>query len=109
MMRVRQVFEAATTTLGGQAAIVLDDAKVPFLVSAHIDIVSGSAEFDVEYSTDDLAGPNAPFPPDVRWASIGGGAATALVGLNVPISAVRLNLKTLTGEVRFTVIQGTKS
>lgn len=108
-MRVRQVFNATTTTLGGQAAVILDDAKIPFLVAAHIDIVSGTAEFDVEYTTDDLAGLNPPSSLDQRWESLVGGAATALLGLNIPISGVRLNLKSLTGEVRFTVIQGTKS
>lgn len=108
-MRVRQVFEAATTTLGGQAAVVLDDAKIPFLVSAHIDIVSGAADWEVEFTTDDLTGPKAPVLADQRWFAMNGGQANMLLGLNIPITGVRLNLKSLTGEVRFTVIQGTKS
>lgn len=90
---------------GGQDAVNLNELQNPFTVSALVDIVSGSASYGVEFTTDNLAGD----PTLFRWTPLpsapAGQTATALYTLGYPVTGIRLNLTSITGEVRFTVIQ----
>ena len=94
--------------LGGQDIVNLNELQAPFLASLFLDIVSGTARFSFEFTTDDVMGKN---PANFRWTPVTGvapGQSTTLqYTLNYPVTAVRLNLASITGEVRFSVIQGT--
>lgn len=101
----RYTYIAETTVLGGQEIINLDPSKLIFEVSVLVDIVSGDANYSVELSMDDVESPET-----MRWFSDStlpqGQSATGLFKLTTAVTAIRLNLNALTGEVRFSVIQG---
>jgi hypothetical protein len=113
MSVVRQyVYKAGTTVLGGQDLINLDYFKIPFEASIVVDIVSGDASWGIEFTVYDINHTDyEPLDPDdIRWlsdASFPQGQSTAgIFKLSTAVTAIRLNLTALTGEVRFTVIQG---
>jgi hypothetical protein len=93
------------TAPGGQDIQALNYLQNPFIVSALVDVVSGSASYSVEFTMNDLDGD----PTLFRWTSLPsappGQTATALYTLSYPVTGIRLNLSANTGEVRFTVIQ----
>ena len=95
--------------LGGMDAVVLNYMQNPFVASAVVDIISGTANFAIEFSTDDMSG----LPSTFRWLTLpgitSGQTATLQYTINFPVTAVRLNLATLTGLTRFTVIQSPAS
>ena len=101
----RYTYIAETTVLGGQEIINLDPSKLLFEVSVLVDIVSGDANYSIEFSMDDVESPGG-----MRWFSDAmlpqGQSATGLFKLTTAITAIRLNLQALTGEVRLSVIQG---
>lgn len=101
----RYKYTAATTVLGGQEIINLDPSKLVFEVSVLVDIVSGTATYGIEYSHDDVED-----AANMRWftdASIPSGQIkTDIYKLTTAVTAIRLNLASLTGEVRLSVIQG---
>ena len=105
----RYVYKAGTTVLGGQDIINLDYSKVLFEVSAVVDIVSGSTVWGIEFTVDDIQRTDFD-PTTARWlvdASLPLGQTTSgIYKFSTAITAIRLNLTALTGEVRFTVIQG---
>jgi hypothetical protein len=91
---------------GGQDLVPLNFLQNPFTVSVLADVVSGSAQYGIEFTTDDIDGN----PTCFRWTPHpqvpAGQTATAIFSLNnLPVTAIRLNLDAITGEVRFTVIQ----
>jgi hypothetical protein len=96
------------TVPGGQNICNLNYLQVPFNTSILVDIVSGSAEFSIEFTHDDVGGD----PTTFRWVLVPGLAAgqtatTTYSLANFPVTAVRLNIASITGEVRLSVIQGT--
>lgn len=95
--------------LGGQAPIAMDSVKNPFNASVTVDIVSGAATYTVEYTTDDLSIGD---PTSFRWLPcpefLANATATATANIGRGITGLRLNIGTMTGEVRFAVIQGTR-
>jgi|WetSurMetagenome_2_1015567.scaffolds.fasta_scaffold38855_3 hypothetical protein len=102
----RYVYTAGTTVLGGQDVVNLDYIKLPFQVSVVVDIVSGVANYGIEFTIDDVSGDPATF----RWIADtvslpNGQTASGIFLVNSPVTALRLNLQSFTGEVRFTVIQ----
>jgi len=102
----RYVYKAGSTVLGGQNVINLDYIHLPFQVSVLVDIVSGSANYGIEFTMDDIGGD----PSTFRWISDvsnlpNGQSATGIFLLDAPVTAIRLNIQSFTGEVRITVIQ----
>lgn len=68
--------------------------------------VTGTVDFDLEYSMDDPNGPSG--PAAVVWitdADIDGDTATIAKVLNIPIQALRVKLNSGTGSVVTTMIQ----
>lgn len=107
----RQKFDLSDVTLGGQYPISLDYMKTQFLASAIVDIVSGAAEYSIEYTVGDFTNilGNSKFS-DLRWHELPGLPAgqteTQLVKIDYPITGIRLNIQSMTGSLEFTVIQG---
>jgi hypothetical protein len=97
------------TDWGGQSPIALDYMQVPFVASVHANVINGSeVTYGIEYTVDDIYGD----PLDLAWHPIPGipqwNSETALLLLTTPILAIRLNIQSITGELRFTVIQTPK-
>jgi hypothetical protein len=101
----RYTYLAETAVLGGQEIINLDPSYIVFEVSVLVDIVSGDANYSIEFSLDDVESPQT-----MRWFSDAmlpqGQTSTGLFKLTTAVTAIRLNLQALTGEVRLSVIQG---
>lgn len=104
----RQTFKVENVVLGGQTLVSMDHMKIPFQASLNIDIVSGTANYAVEYTTDDIYG--TVDPATFRWLPLpdfpSGSTSSTIKNLNTAVTAIRMNLQSLTGEMRFTVIQG---
>lgn len=101
-MIVRQIFQLGVTTLGPQQPVTMDVQRVPFQASVNIDLVSGESTYAVEFTTDDLSGD----PAVIRWHLCPEATSTNFV-LNRAVTGLRLNIQSLTGELRLAVIQGT--
>lgn len=101
----RYTYKAESTVLGGQDVINLDPFKLVFNVAVLVDVVSGAVNYSIEFTHDDVSEYN-----DVRWltdpAFPTSETATGVFAITTPVTAIRLNLGALTGEVRFSVIQG---
>lgn len=102
----RYTYNVANTVLGGQDVINLDPFKLVFNVAVLVDIVDGDANYSIEFTHDDMTADPATF----RWhtdASLPQGqVATGVFAITTPVTAIRLNLGALSGEVRLSVIQG---
>jgi hypothetical protein len=102
----RYTYKVGETSLGGQQVINMDYLQLPFQASILVDIVDGDANYAVEFTADDLTGDPAMF----RWwtdsAFPEGQTATANFTLNSAVTGIRLNLSSITGEVKLSVIQG---
>jgi hypothetical protein len=96
---------AQGTAPGGLDIVAMNYLQVPFVASVLVDVVSGSASYGIEFTTDDLDKD----PTSFRWTPLSsaplGQTATGLYFINYPVTGIRLNLTASTGEVRFTVIQ----
>jgi len=105
-MSVKRFTYKAGVTLGGQDVVNLDYHKIPFQASVVVDLVSGTVNYKVEYTTDDISKD----PPTFRWLTWvdfpADTASTKQSTLNFPVTAVRLSIQSITREVRFSVIQG---
>ena len=96
--------------IGGMDTVGLNFMQNPFTVLAVVDIVSGAAQYSIEYTVSDIDGD----PTAFRWftlpSALAGQAASAAYPIvNFPVTAIRLNLDSITGEVQFTVIQSPAS
>jgi hypothetical protein len=98
---------SGTVVLGGQDIINPDILKVPFALSVLVDVVSGTASFGVEYTTDDISTDE---PSNMRWHYTdeipGGTSDTIRKTIGYPATGIRLNIRAFTGEIRLSVIQG---
>jgi hypothetical protein len=109
-MIVRQKFTmGGSLVLGGQAPIAMDFVKNPFNASVTVDIVSGAASYTVEFTTDDMSIAD---PTAYRWLPCpeftANNAASASANIGRAVTGLRLNIGSMTGEVRFAVIQGVR-
>jgi len=94
------------TQPGGQELINLNEIQNPFTVSAFVDIVSGSASYGIEFTMDDTTGDPTAFRWTYHPAAPAGQISSAIFSLsNLPVTGIRLNFGSITGEVKFTVIQ----
>lgn len=100
----RQDFNAATATLGPQQAKVLDLLPLTATTVA-VAVVSGTAEYSVEVTLDDINDP-AVTP---NWFTLTdfpvGSTATKYGAFFHPWTWIRINLVSLTGDVSFYVSQ----
>jgi hypothetical protein len=100
-MRVAQVFKAGLTT-GGQQPVNVDWLKFPFQVTLDADLVNGLTEYTVEYTTDLMS------DSEQRWKSLSPTLNTGtLLTINTAVTGLRLNIASLSGELRATWLQGT--
>jgi hypothetical protein len=101
----RYRYIAETTVLGGQDVINLDPSKLVFNVAVLVDIVSGAANYGIEFTHDDVTNTS-----DIRWltdpAFPHAEIDTGVFAITTPVTAIRLNIGAMTGEIRFSVIQG---
>jgi hypothetical protein len=102
----RYTYLAGKTPLGGQEVINLNYLALPFQASAIINIVSGIATYSVEFTHDDINK-----DPPYMWVTDtvnfpAGQTSSGILLIDFPVTAMRLNLQSFTGEVRFSVIQG---
>jgi hypothetical protein len=102
----RYTYLASKVTLGGQDVINLNYLSLPFQASVLVDIVSGTANYALEFTHD-----NINLDPPYRWLTDAiklpaGQITSGIFLIDFAVTAVRLNLQSLTGEVRFSVIQG---
>ncbi len=93
-------------TLGGQEVVNLNYLQLPFQASVVVDIVNGAANYALEFTHDDIN-----LDPPYRWLTDAlklpaGQTSSGIFLVDFAVTAVRLNLQSLTGEVRFSVIQG---
>jgi hypothetical protein len=100
----RYVYKVGTVVLGGQQVVNLNYLQNPFNATILVNIVSGDAEYDIELTHDDLDGD----PSLLHWVDDGvtEQTTTQIFTINTSVTALRLNLRSITGEVRFSVIQG---
>jgi hypothetical protein len=93
------------TVSGGQDIVTLNHLQNPFLVAVLVDIVSGAAQYGIEFTFDDTGDGVT----NIRWfplpAAPAGTTISYVYTLTSPVTAIRLNLGAISGEVRFTVIQ----
>jgi hypothetical protein len=102
----RYTYLAGKVTLGGQEVVNLNYLSLPFQASVVVDIVSGTANYALEFTHDDIT-----LNPPYRWLVDqtklpAGQTASGIFLVDFAVTALRLNLQSFTGEVRFSVIQG---
>jgi hypothetical protein len=105
----RYVYKLGTVP-GGQDIVSMNYMQNPFTAQAIVDVVSGAAQYGIEFTGDDIDGD----PTAFRWlplpnAPAGQALSVAYPIVDFPVTAIRLNLSAITGEVRFTVIQSPNS
>lgn len=107
----RFVYKAGTVmTPDGQDVVTLNYLQLPYTVGIVADVVSGAADYTIEFTTDDMSGCAADFrwnvlPGLVYWQS----DPLIQYTLLFPVTAIRLNIQSLTGELRLSVIQAPSS
>ena len=99
------------TLPGGQDIQSMDFMQNPFTALAVVYIVSGAVQYSIEFTTSDIGGSD---PTLFDWLPLPGAApgqtaSAAYPITNFPVTAIRLNLDSISGEVRFTVIQSQNS
>jgi hypothetical protein len=104
---MRPVRKTVTTT-GPIAAIPLDFEATPYDIGIGVVIPAGSsATYTVEHTFDDVFANNFN-PTTATWlphATLSGRTTTADGNYAYPITAVRLNVAAVTGQVVFNVLQ----
>ena len=103
----RYVYKQGKVILGPQDFLNMDTfTREFFQASVLTDLVSGSMSAQLEYTMDDMDDMTVD-TTTFRWFPWGNVmTATTLLEINTPISGLRLNIGMITGEVRFTVLQG---
>lgn len=103
----RYTYKANSVVLGGQDILNVDAFSREFFnASFHVDLVSGSMSVQAEYSMDDMTGD----PNTFRWHPFGDVMTqTTLLEVYNLVTGLRLNISSITGEIRLTLLQGTTS
>lgn len=102
----RYTYLAGKTPFGGQDVVNLNYLALPFQASVLINIVSGTANYALEFTHDDIN-----LDPPYTWVTDtvnfpAGQTNSGILVIDFAVTALRLNLQSFTGEVRFSVIQG---
>jgi len=104
---MREVNVIITAT--GTYPVALDWMKSPFMATAQVNIVGGTATYGLEFTLDNIMITPA---ANVRWQSITGllppsTTTSGIAQLTTPFCAVRCNVTAFaTGPVEFKVAQG---
>lgn len=99
-------FDIGWTALASTPWVPLDTMQSHFAVGVGVALVSGSANYDLEHTYDEV---DTTTPTQVAYNNATMAAKTASfdVGLTYPVKAVRLDINSHTnGVLRFTVLQG---
>jgi hypothetical protein len=98
------------TVSGGQELINLNEMQNPFTVSACVQIVSGAAQYGLEFTVDDLTGDPTTFTWLPHPSCAPGQSASGIFNLSgLPVTGIRINFGAITGEVKLAVIQSPNS
>lgn len=101
-------FDIGWTSLASTPWIPLDIRQCPFEVGIGAVLVSGTVNYDLEHTFDDVT-TNATTQVAYNNATMAGKTASSDVGLTYPVRAVRLDINSHTAAVmRFTVIQSVR-
>jgi hypothetical protein len=100
----RYTYKVGSAVLGGQELINLAPfARQIFHATHHVDLVSGTMSAQLEYTMDDAAGD----PALIRWHAFGDVLTdTTLTDVDIAVTATRLRIDSITGEIRLSVVQG---
>lgn len=103
----RYVYNPGNVVVGGQNIVNLNYLANPFHATILVNVVRGEAVYGVDFTHDDLDGD----PSSLHWINdtdviANGQTKTKLFRINASVTGLRLNLQLITGEVRFSVIQG---
>jgi hypothetical protein len=99
-------FDIGWTALASTAWVPLNVLQAHFAVGVGVALVSGSANYDLEHTYDEID-TNATAQVAYNNATMAGKTASFDVGLSYPVKAVRLDINSHTsGVLRFTVLQG---
>lgn len=99
-------FDIGWTALASTAWVPLNVLQVPFAVGVGVALVSGSANYDLEHTYDEID-TNVTAQVAYNNGTMAGKTASSDVGLSYPVKAVRLDINSHTsGVIRFTVLQG---
>lgn len=100
-------FDIGWTSLASTPWVALNTRACPFSVGVGAVLVSGSANYDLEHTFDEID-TNATAQVAYNDGTMVGETASTEVLLSVPIKAIRLDINSHTaGVMRFTVLQGT--
>lgn len=101
-------FDIGWTALASTAWVPLDVLQTPFAVGVGVALVSGSANYDLEHTYDEID-TNTPTQVAYNNGTMAAKTASFDVGLTYPVKAVRLDINSHTsGVLRFTVLQGNR-
>jgi hypothetical protein len=102
-------FDIGWTALASTPWVTLDTLQPHFAVGVGVALVSGSANYDLERTYDEVD-TNATVQVAYNDATMAGKTASSEVGLTTPVKAIRLDVNSHTsGVLRFTVLQGGRS
>lgn len=100
-------FDIGWTALASTPWVTLNTRACPFAVGVGAVLVSGSANYDLEHTYDEID-TNATAQVAYNNATMAAKTASFDVGITYPVKAVRLDINSHTsGVMRFTVLQGT--
>jgi len=101
-------FDIGWTALASTPWVALDTLQVPFSVGVGVALVSGSANYDLEHTYDEVD-TNATVQVAYNNATMAGKTASFDVGITYPVKAVRVDVNSHTaGVLRVTVLQGAR-
>jgi hypothetical protein len=105
---VRQTYDVETIVLGGQTPVSSDYIPLTATTIAVV-IVTGTAEYSVEFTLDDVNDPNV----TPRWLSFTdfptGTTETKYAAFAYPVVFIRINIAALTGILEFKIAQAFES
>ncbi len=99
---MKRVVQTHTTT-GAKPWVPVDFNNANGGVSFAADI-SATATYSIEVTYDDLY--DASVTPTAFPTTVAAATADAATGTQLPVSGVRVNIAALTGNLKFTVLQG---
>lgn len=100
-------FDIGWTALASTPWVALNTRACPFSVGVGAVLVSGSANYDLEHTYDEID-TNDTAQVAYNNATMAGKTASFDVAITAPVKAVRLDINSHTsGVMRFTVLQGT--
>jgi hypothetical protein len=105
-MLTTRVYNSMSDAPGAQPPLNMDFCQSPFNATIGVYIVSGEANYSVEFSLDDLAKEDV----EPRWfedpSLKSGSTFSGVTGFGFPVGGIRLNIASFTGVIELKVLQG---